>query len=105
MRRTTGMCGFWHVGGRRAPRRTARGRYPSALLNGEAPAIMAPGSERMSVIDCDLHNVVPSTEALFPYLSQLWRETVTQTLFKGAPDPIYPRNAPTTARPGTVPPD
>jgi predicted TIM-barrel fold metal-dependent hydrolase len=57
------------------------------------------------VIDCDIHNVVPSTEALFPYLSQLWRETVTQTLFKGAPDPAYPRNAPTTARPGTVPPD
>src|SRR5438874_3666452 len=57
------------------------------------------------VVDCDLHNVVPNTEALFPYLSQHWRETVTQTLFKGAVDPSYPRGAPTTARPGTAPPD
>jgi hypothetical protein len=51
------------------------------------------------VIDADVHNAVPSTEALFPYLSEHWRETVTQTLFKGAIDANYPRNAPTTARP------
>jgi predicted TIM-barrel fold metal-dependent hydrolase len=57
------------------------------------------------LIDADLHNVVPSTEALFPYLSEHWRETVNQTLFKGAVDPAYPRNLPTTARPGVTRPE
>ena len=55
------------------------------------------------VVDCDLHNVVPSVQALFPYLSDLWREHISQTLFKGAIDPAYPKNAPTSARPGSVP--
>ncbi|HEV8633907.1 MAG TPA: amidohydrolase family protein [Chloroflexota bacterium] len=57
------------------------------------------------VIDCEIHNVVPSTEALFPYLSEHWRETVTQTLFKGVADASYPKNAPTNARPGSTPPN
>jgi len=57
------------------------------------------------VIDCDLHNVVPSTEALFPYLSAHWREHITNTLFKGPVDSAHPRNAPTTARPGSLPED
>jgi predicted TIM-barrel fold metal-dependent hydrolase len=56
-------------------------------------------------IDADLHNVVPKTEALFPYLPQMWREHITQTLFKGATDSSYPKNAPTTARPGSIPDD
>ena len=55
------------------------------------------------VIDCDIHNVVPSVFALFPYLDQHWRETINQTLFKGAVDTIYPRGAPNTARPGSTP--
>src|SRR5579859_1628200 len=56
-----------------------------------------------AVIDCDIHNVVPNVFALFPYLDQHWRETINQTLFKGAVDTIYPRNAPNAARPGSVP--
>src|SRR5579884_2970072 len=56
-------------------------------------------------IDVDLHNVVPRVEALFPYLSQHWVETVTQTLFKGAVDPTYPPRAPTSARPDSKPED
>jgi predicted TIM-barrel fold metal-dependent hydrolase len=55
------------------------------------------------VIDCDIHNVVPSTQALFPYLPDHWREHITNTLFKGPVDSSYPRNAPTTARPGSAP--
>ncbi len=58
-----------------------------------------------SIIDCDIHNVVPSTQALFPYLSDHWRESVNQTLFRGAVDASYPKNAPVTARPGSLPPN
>jgi predicted TIM-barrel fold metal-dependent hydrolase len=54
------------------------------------------------VIDCDLHNAVPSVEALFPWLSDHWREYISQSGFKGPTDTAYPR-APTSARPGTQP--
>src|SRR5262245_45901864 len=56
-------------------------------------------------VDADIHNVVPSTEALFPYLSDHWRETVTQTLFKGTVDSSYPPRAPISAREGSRPPE
>ena len=55
-----------------------------------------------AVIDCDLHNVVPSAQALFPWLSDFWREYITQSGFKGPNDTPYPK-APTSARPGTTP--
>ena len=29
---------------------------------------------RVSIIDCDIHNAVPGPEALFPYLSERWRQ-------------------------------
>ncbi|CAA9237436.1 MAG: amidohydrolase 2 [uncultured Chloroflexi bacterium] len=57
-----------------------------------------------TLIDCDIHNVVPNTTALFPYLSEHWREHITNTLFKGPTDTAYPRKAPTTACTGSVPP-
>jgi predicted TIM-barrel fold metal-dependent hydrolase len=53
------------------------------------------------VIDCDIHPAPPSVEALFPYLSEHWREYVNTSAFKGAVDTAYPPNAPTTLRPGT----
>ncbi len=56
-----------------------------------------------TVIDCDIHVTPPSIEALFPYLSENWREYITQSAFKGAPDTAYPATVPTTARPGTKP--
>jgi predicted TIM-barrel fold metal-dependent hydrolase len=59
----------------------------------------------MKIIDCDLHNTVPSAEALFPYLSAHWREYISQSAFKGPVDTAYPAGAPTSARPGTIPPD
>ena len=58
-----------------------------------------------AVIDADIHNVVPATTALFPYLPEHWREHITNTLFKGPVDSAYPRKPPTTARPGSIPPD
>jgi uncharacterized protein len=54
------------------------------------------------VIDCDVHAVVPSVEALFPYLDEPWREYISQSGFKGAVDTAYPK-APTSARPGSTP--
>ena len=70
----------------------------------EAPG-RAPRQTGRARIDCEIHNVVPSTEALFPYLSEHWRESVTQTLFKGVADASYPKNAPTNARPDAKPDD
>jgi predicted TIM-barrel fold metal-dependent hydrolase len=57
------------------------------------------------VIDCDIHNAVPSVEALFPYLSEHWREYLSTSAFRGPTDTAYPRGAPTSAVPGSTPPD
>jgi predicted TIM-barrel fold metal-dependent hydrolase len=57
-----------------------------------------------SVIDCDIHNTVPSIEALVPYLSDHWREYVRQSAFRGPVDTAYPPGVPTSARPGSTPP-
>src|SRR5690349_1059823 len=71
-----------------------------------AAASRAPDRSAASgMVDADLHNVVPSTQALFPYLPAHWREHITNTLFKGPVDSAYPKNAPTTARPGSAPGD
>src|SRR5579859_5935737 len=71
----------------------------------DSPTAGGPTAARRALIDCDIHNVVPSTQALFPYLPDYWREHITNTLFKGAIDSSYPRNAPITARPGSKPDD
>ena len=55
-----------------------------------------------SVIDCDIHNVVPSVEALVPFLSDHWREYVRQSAFRGPVDTAYPPNVSTSARPGST---
>src|SRR5450432_912268 len=57
------------------------------------------------VIDCDIHNAVPSVEALFPYLSEHWREYIRTSAFKGPVDTAYPSRAPTTVGPGVTVPD
>jgi uncharacterized protein len=57
------------------------------------------------VIDCDLHNSVPSVEALFPYLSEHWREYIRTSAFKGPVDTAYPPRASTTVGPGVTVPD
>jgi len=72
-------------------------------VTGTAAAAMT--NTRFGVIDCDIHNVVPSTQALFPYLSDHWREHMTKTLFRGVNDSSYPTRAPVTARPGSAPDD
>jgi len=56
-----------------------------------------------ALIDADLHNVVPNSQALLPYLSEPGREYVLQSELKGADDASYPPNAPTSAVPGSGP--
>ena len=53
-----------------------------------------------TLVDADVHAVVPSTQSLFPYLSAHWRDHVTNTLMKGVVETAYPRFAPTTSRKG-----
>jgi predicted TIM-barrel fold metal-dependent hydrolase len=56
-----------------------------------------------AVIDCDIHTAIPNADALFPYLSDHWREYIRTSAFKGAVDTAYPPNAPTTRAPAGVP--
>jgi predicted TIM-barrel fold metal-dependent hydrolase len=57
--------------------------------------------ELRTLIDCDVHNEVPRPEALFPYLPEYWVEHITNTLFKGPTEPVYPPGSPVAARPGS----
>ncbi len=61
--------------------------------------------QRSGVIDCDIHNTIPSIQALFPYLSDHWREYISQSAFKGPGDATYPSGVPTSARPEAIPGD
>ncbi|MEM7029482.1 MAG: amidohydrolase family protein [Chloroflexota bacterium] len=58
-----------------------------------------------SVIDCDIHNVVPSIKTLFPYLGEHWCDYIWESGFAGPGANDYPRGAPTSARPGSIPDD
>lgn len=56
-------------------------------------------------MDADVHAVVPSLEALLPYLSEHWRDYAEQTGFDGPTATAYPPGAPTSHRPGASTPD
>lgn len=58
-----------------------------------------------SVIDCDVHNEVPSLQTLFPYLPDHWQDYIRESAFVGPDANDYPKGAPTTARPGSRPPN
>ena len=49
-------------------------------------------------IDCDVHPTVPNLAALFPYLNDLWRDTVTRRGLDELNTISYPGNSPLTAR-------
>src|SRR3954470_18221617 len=59
--------------------------------------------DAQTVIDAAVHNEVPSTRALFPYLPPYWVEHLEQTQFKGPSEPYYPTNSPIAARPNSPP--
>jgi predicted TIM-barrel fold metal-dependent hydrolase len=57
-----------------------------------------------ALIDCDIHNELPSLKTLFPYLPDHWRDYISESAFVGPDANDYPKGAPTTARPGSQPP-
>ncbi len=57
----------------------------------------------VDVIDCDIHNSVPSIEALFPYLEERWRDYVVEHGVTSLEPNYYPAGAPLSARPGSRP--
>jgi uncharacterized protein len=50
-------------------------------------------------IDCDVHPTVPDIKALFPYLDEMWRESIETRGILSLESAAYPPNAPITARP------
>jgi predicted TIM-barrel fold metal-dependent hydrolase len=60
---------------------------------------MSKDARRQPAIDADVHSVVASVEVLFPYLTEHWREYITQSAFKGPVENPYPQKAPTSVRP------
>lgn len=60
---------------------------------------MGDDTDRTPLIDADVHSVVASVEVLFPYLTDHWREYITQSAFKGPVETPYPPHAPTSVRP------
>lgn len=55
------------------------------------------------VIDCDIHNEIPTLKTLLPYLPVHWQDYINESAFIGPDANDYPKNAPTTARPGSRP--
>ncbi|GCL71970.1 amidohydrolase family protein [Paenibacillus naphthalenovorans] len=53
------------------------------------------------VIDCDVHHAVPSIQALFPYLTDRWRDYIVEHGIKGLEPNYYPKGAALSARPGS----
>ncbi len=70
-----------------------------------AYAVAPPALTKFPIIDCDLHNEVPSLKTLLPYLPAHWQDYINESAFVGPDANDYPKNAPTTARPGSRPPN
>ncbi|MEM7530618.1 MAG: amidohydrolase family protein [Chloroflexota bacterium] len=51
------------------------------------------------MIDCDIHNELPSLDALLPYLPDYWCDYINESAFVGPDANDYPANAPITASP------
>ena len=50
-------------------------------------------------IDCDIHPSVPNLKALYPYLTDHWRDIIVQRGVHELNSIAYPANSPLTARP------
>jgi predicted TIM-barrel fold metal-dependent hydrolase len=59
---------------------------------------------KQSVIDCDIHNALPSDDALSPYLSTRWRRHRAAFGNRGYPGTDYPRMNESAARVDAWPP-
>lgn len=58
---------------------------------------------KQAVIDCDIHNELPSLQTLLPYLPDYWCDYINTSDFKGPDANDYPEGVPTSARPGSKP--
>ena len=76
------------------------GRAATQPVNGR----QTPSPSR-AVIDCDIHNEVSSIEQLMPYMADYWQDYIRGSAFNSPHANDYPRGAPTSARPGSVPPE
>lgn len=56
---------------------------------------------RVGLIDCDVHNTVPSVEALFPYISDRWCDYAVEHGVTSLEPNYYPAGAPLSAKPGS----
>lgn len=72
---------------------------PSSYGREGVTLVMSEEPRRQPVIDADVHSIVTSAEVLFPYLTEHWREYITQSAFKGPVENPYPPKAPTSVRP------
>ncbi len=57
------------------------------------------------IVDVDVHAIVPSIDALLPYMAPQWREYATTSQFRGPTDGTYPANAATSRDPSLEPVD
>jgi len=57
---------------------------------------------KVGVIDCDIHNTVPSIKALFPYLPERWRDYLLEHNIKSLEPNYYPKHASIFIRPDAV---
>ncbi len=67
----------------------------------ETPSLVQTG---VSVIDCDLHNRLPSLEMLYPYLPDYWCDYCETSGFPGPDANDYPDGVPISTRPGIMQP-
>ena len=77
---------------------------------GRGQPVQSPASDRLpnarahSVIDCDIHNELSSIDLLIPYLADYWQDYIRSAGYPGPAAGDYPRGAPISARPGSIPP-
>lgn len=55
------------------------------------------------MIDCDIHNQLPSLQSLEPYLEEHWKAYLRESAFVGPNVNDYPSGIPISAQPGTIP--
>ncbi len=51
------------------------------------------------VVDCEIHNDLPSLKALYPYLPDYWVDYCNESAFVGPDANDYPKGMPLTIRP------
>lgn len=61
--------------------------------------ILAENKVKTGVIDCDVHNTVPTIDALRPYLAERWQDYLTEHGIKSLEPNYYPSGAPLSVRP------